>query len=111
MQEKDISESELQEAKEYYERNGDKTIKEITSKIKKMYGEFGGDVDEGDQGAVERKKTLSLDDIVEVIQTLSDRVGAATDAFVTAFKKQYGHPNSAELLNLFQEGMIKMTEE
>ena len=53
---------------------------------------------------------ITLEKVVEVLTKLSDMVGDATDDYCVTFKKTHGLPNTAELMQQFQGGMLQMSE-
>lgn len=91
-------------------------IQEITSKIQQMHKQFGGTNDgSGDSNSAGGEEVsgrdLTLEEVVGVLQTLSDKVGEATDNFVETFKSQHGLPNNQTLMMQFQQGMMEMSEQ
>lgn len=90
---------------------------EIVNKIRRMHKEFGGenDGDEGGAGATATpkaaNKNIDFETVCEILQTLAERVGNATDAYAGAFIEQYGPPQSPDLVERFQQGMLLMSEE
>jgi hypothetical protein len=113
-----VDEAELEEATRYYASRGDGMLQEITSKIQQMHKQFGGTNDGcvesgssmgGEEGGAGRD--LTLEEVIGVLQTLSDKVGEATDRYAEDFKSQYGLPNNQTLMMQFQQGMMEMSEE
>lgn len=112
LQEHGVDEDELEEATNYYANSGDKLLGEILEKIKKIHYEFGGDsLDDDDSSSKRERKTLAFDTIIEILESLSDKVADATEAYVTQFKKVHGLPTSYELKEKFQVGMIQLSDQ
>lgn len=120
LKEFDVDESELEEAATYYSENGDAKLKEIISKIELMHKQFGGENNStrggsavsaggsgGDSGGSSQE--LSLNQVIRLLQDLSDKVNEATDQFIEEFKETYGQPNGGNMLQ-FQQGMLQMSE-
>ena len=111
-EENDIDADELDDATDYYGKNGHKEIKAITNKINILHREFGGNVevddDENDSGNPLRD--LSVQEVVEILETLAERMGDVTDSYVEQFKEEHGIPDQHTIM-AFQEGMMALSEE
>jgi hypothetical protein len=53
---------------------------------------------------------MTLAKVVEILTTLSDMVGNATDSYCETFIKSFGLPHSHDLMQQFQGGMLQMSE-
>ena len=114
-----MDEVELEEATRYYASRGDGRLQEIVSKMQLMHKQFGGSNDgddesgrggSGDAGSGETKD-MSLGEVIGILQTLSEKVGQATDRYVEEFKSRHGLPQSQDLMMQFQQGMLEMSEQ
>ena len=117
-EDKDVEEHEVEEATYYYIEHGNATLKEAGKKIRLIYKEFGGEVEESadfevDQtGASQRSSVnLGVKEIVGVLNSIGEKMSNATDGYIETFVQTYGSPNSPELLESFQTGMIALSEE
>lgn len=114
LKEFDVEEGELEEAALYYSSRGDAKLKEIISKIQLMHKQFGGEnpstsAAEGASSAMVSSQELSLGQVISLLQTLSEKVNAATDSFIEEFKETYGMPGGSNMMQ-FQQGMMQMSE-
>ena len=80
-----------------------------------MHKQFGGE-NPSTQGAMDTSSTamtsqqeLSLSQVINLLQSLSERVNDATDQFIEEFKETYGMPNGSNMMQ-FQQGMLQMSE-
>jgi hypothetical protein len=53
---------------------------------------------------------LSEDEVLKLLELLADKTADATEEFVEGFMSQYGNPNTQDLRERFQEGMIELSE-
>lgn len=89
-------------------------MQEIVSKIQQMHKQFGGTNDgteSGPGGGGEEVQEMSLGEIVGILQTLSEKVGQATDRYVEEFKSTHGLPSSQATMMQFQQGMMELSEQ
>jgi hypothetical protein len=108
----------------FYSNNGDAKLKEIISKIQLMHKQFGG-VNDGSfintsssssssssavQAGGGSDRALSLPDLISLLQTLTGKVSSATDEFIIDFKERYGLPKTQDLMQKFEEGMMRLSE-
>mmetsp|Transcript_16556 Transcript_16556/g.15898 ORF Transcript_16556/g.15898 Transcript_16556/m.15898 type:complete len:149 (+) Transcript_16556:42-488(+) len=58
-----------------------------------------------------RKKTLTEREVLNCLEILAERMISHTDSFALEFIRTYGIPNSPDLIDAFQSGMAKLSEE
>ena len=111
-EENDVDADELDDATEYYSKNGRKDIKEITNKINILHREFGGNVEVDDEEDVDGNpiRDLAVQEVVEILETLAERMGDVTDSYVEEFKEAHGIPDQHTIM-AFQEGMMALSED
>lgn len=83
-----------------------------------MHKQFGGE-NAGTQSststtsetsnAVVSSQELSLGQVINLLQSLSEKVNEATDSFIEEFKETYGMPSRSNIMQ-FQQGMMQMSE-
>ena len=110
----DAEEAELEDAVTTYQ-SSEAQLKEYVQKIKALNYQFGGDdLSASDTangtGLGEPLVEMSIDEVVEVIGTLTDRINDAMDDFVNGFKEQHGEPDQSALGFQFQFGLMQLTE-
>ena len=113
--EADVEDCEIEEAVDYYEEKNSE-LKDIVHKIKTLYNDFGGDIEiETTQvTAVEdvEDEELSLQDLLLLLQKLSDNMSSRLRKYADQFIDSHGLPNnSPELKQSFQMGMMALSEE
>ena len=91
-------------------------MKNIKERIRTIYKEFGGDIDDdnnnnnnGNSNSENNDKDMTLDEVLGALKSLNDKVESAGEGFIKQFKEKYGVPDSAELLQAFQEGFLTLT--
>lgn len=106
-----VEDYEVEDACNFYSKTNDQ-IRDIANKIRKIFRDFGADVelDEDEDEEVVDNVDLSLDKILHIIQDLSSILSDKVDEFVKEFKKVHGHPNDTGSRESFQQGMINVTE-
>ena len=106
----DCEESELEEAVSYYQNHGSVVLKDISQKIRKIYKQFGGELDNDESNVnvpqSEKSKNMNVDDVLEILNALNDKIMMASDGFITKFKEEYGIPNSEMLSGIFNQGLM-----
>jgi len=117
----DAEESELEDAVNTYVRT-EPELREIVEKIKTLHYQFGGDKDEDDEegdgqglgegneangGAALRE--IPLDELIEVIEEMTERISDAMDDYISNFKDSYGVPDQSNI-EQFQQGFMQLTE-
>ena len=102
----DFEESELEEAVNYYQKHDSVILQDITQKIRTIYKQFGGDID-GDDALQESEKckNMTVDQALELLNALNEKVLLSTDGFIVKFKNEYGVPTSQELFMAFNQGL------
>ena len=92
-------------------------IREIVRLIKKYHYDFGGekheDEDEEEDEAAQSegdKRVLTLEELLEVIHTLSVRIGEQMDDYIIAFKAEHGLPDESTM-EAFHHGFMNLTVE
>lgn len=99
LEERDFEEEELKDAVSYYSNKGQGKLSEIVYQIKVLYKEFGGDVDISSYQTSNDKlnasnsgesKELSLEEIVNLLDLLAERVNELTNQYCAAFIKHKG---------------------
>lgn len=112
LDEYDFDDDELEQAVDYYVKHGDEELAEITKKIKLIYKEFGGDI--GEEAAPQASKNaaaLSIDDILDLMTELADRMATDVDNYTKQFVDAFGPPQSTASSEKFQMGMMQIAEE
>jgi hypothetical protein len=110
----DADEAELEEAVTYYIKQGNTDLKELSNKIRLIYREFGGEVEADAGDGLEPPaptREISLDVVIRILQMLDEKMSANIEAYIEAFKEKYGLPNSQDLVDAFQQGMMALSEE
>lgn len=105
----DCEESELEEAVSYYQSHGSVILQDISQKIRKIYKQFGGQLDNESNDNIpqsEKSKSMNVDDVLEILNALNDKIMTASDGFITKFKEEYGIPNSEMLSGIFNQGLM-----
>jgi hypothetical protein len=116
-EEYDVDEGEVEDARAFYIRTGNKDIKEAYDKIKTIHKEFGGDVEveeEEDDGLDvdgQPLRELTVQDVVAILETLAERMGEVTDNYVEEFIHEHGIPHNNSTITAFQEGMMGLSED
>jgi hypothetical protein len=130
LDEYDVDDDEFEEAVTTYLDAGDEQIVELSKILKKVYQRFGGEVpdDEEESQAVtttstsqqksgslsksSKKKTISLNDLLQLLQLLSERILATTSEYAEEFVSQYGKQTSMSqsLALTFQGGLVEKTQ-
>jgi len=110
----DAEEVELEDAVTTYQST-EAQLKEYVQKIKALNYQFGGDdlstsETEDGTGHAEPLVEMSIDEVVEVIGTLTERINDAMDDFINEFKEQHGEPDQSALGFQFQFGLMQLTE-
>lgn len=97
----------------YEEKNAD--LRDIIYKIKALYNDFGGDIeiDSAPNVTVEEvDDDLTLQDLLTLLQKLSDNMSVRLKKYADQFIDTHGLPNSSpELKQSFQMGMMALSEE
>lgn len=111
--ENDVEESELEEAVDEYARGGDVELREIVAKLKAIHYQFGG---EGDAAGLQQQqepddtsRELGLEELLQVIDKLAERIADQMDEYIVGFKEQHGPPN-ASTMEEFHHGFMRLTE-
>lgn len=122
-QQYDVDEEEIEEAVVFYTKKGNSKLIEISYRINQLYKEFGGEIEEDEDqtsdpnapsgsGATNANNdTLTLDEVVAILEALAESMNELMDGYMSSFKSKYGIPTSQELLERFQAGMMKLSEE
>lgn len=99
LEERDFDEEELEDAVTYYSNKGQGKLSDIVYQIKVLYKEFGGDVDISSYQSSNDKvnasndsesKEISLEEIVNLLDLLGERVNEITDQYCASFIKLNG---------------------
>jgi Ni,Fe-hydrogenase I large subunit len=101
----------------FYSQRGDAKLTEIISKIQLMHKQFGGEnpstqtatATGSTSTAVVDAKELSLGQVIQLLQNLSEKVNSATDQFIEEFVETYGQPSASNMM-YFQQGMLQLSE-
>eukprot|EP00595_Chromulina_sp_UTEXLB2642_P003552 CAMPEP_0196765816 /NCGR_PEP_ID=MMETSP1095-20130614/13467_1 /TAXON_ID=96789 ORGANISM="Chromulina nebulosa, Strain UTEXLB2642" /NCGR_SAMPLE_ID=MMETSP1095 /ASSEMBLY_ACC=CAM_ASM_000446 /LENGTH=202 /DNA_ID=CAMNT_0042124709 /DNA_START=130 /DNA_END=735 /DNA_ORIENTATION=- len=108
----DIEEKELEEAVEEYITQGDSKLIEIKRKVRAIYTQFGGELEEDDEAVVvEKPKDVPLNVIINAINAISDLMDSKMDEYIETFKSKYGVPTDMQTFEAFQRGMISLSED
>lgn len=71
--------------------------------------QVGGSTGDASSSAMISTQELNLSQVINLLQTLSEKVNTATDQFIEEFKETYGSPNGSNMMQ-FQQGMLQMSE-
>jgi hypothetical protein len=133
LDEYDVDEDELKDANTEYMKDGHKGLVEITKSIRRIYKDFGGEVGEyegleGTQsagssstkspamssgGAPQEGGTTAerMEDLaVQLLSVLADKMITNTEMYILTFKEKYGIPSTAQEFEMFQQGLMVITE-
>jgi len=106
----EYDDDELEEAVQFYILEGNEKLAEISDKIKSIYKEFGGDVEVDAPEASEAAQGLSEDNVVELMQGLSDKMAYNTDIFCSQFIENFGAPTTIQGMEQFQMGLMQIAD-
>ena len=126
----EVEEYELADAVTYYVKHGDKKLKEASDRIKLIYKEFGGDVDDDDDdeeeetvdldvdgSAKESKSTttkknaaVTHDQVLEILQTIGVEMSRVTEQYVSQYVATYGAPKDRAEMETFQMQILTISE-
>lgn len=110
----EVEPEELEEAVTTYIDEGDQELFEMSMKVKKCFNQFGGElrIDEDEEEDDEdNDRTLSLEDLLEILRKLSDVLNEKTEEFIVDFIEQYGQPDTTEKAEEFQQGMLELSSQ
>lgn len=115
LEEYDVDADELEEANSEYMKNGHKKLIEITNTIKKIYNEFGGEVDgleeEEQDSPIQVAPGASTEDIaVQLLTLLAQKMAEQTERYIITFKEKHGVPKTNKDKEMFQQGMLVISE-
>lgn len=122
LDEKNVDNDEFEEAVNVYCAAGDQELINLASTLKKIYVNFGGEVEEesaevdsaepksGKLKKSSSKTEMSLEQVVEFLQLLSNAVLENTDEYARQFVAANGPPNDMMSLQNFQLGLMQITE-
>jgi hypothetical protein len=111
----EAEESELEDAVNVYV-NTDAQVREIVDKIKLINYQFGGDRDEeaeesgGLSSSADAGREVTLDELIEVLNDLTENISEGMDEYITEFKETHGVPDESNM-ELFHHGFMRITEE
>jgi hypothetical protein len=115
LSEYEAEESELEDAVNVYV-NTDAQVREIVDKIKLINYQFGGDRDEeaeesgGLSSSADVGREVTLDELIEVLNDLTENISEGMDEYITEFKETNGVPDESNM-ELFHHGFMRITEE
>ena len=100
----DVDSDEIEEAVTTYIENGDVKLIEISTKLKRMYRDFGGETDDISAGGTEEKKEeLSFNEIVTFISVYTDKLLEKIKEATIEYKNEFGIPDTEETNAHFQQ--------
>lgn len=111
----DFDDDELQEAVDYYIKEGNKSLLEISNRIKLIYQQFGGDIVDETAAAAAPKRSgsgrkVSMDEVIALMEDLGDKMKTYSDLYCKQFIEQYGIPSTQKQLERFQGGLMETAE-
>lgn len=111
----EVDESELEEAVQYYSKEGNESIRNLSKQVKLIYVEFGGTMEEeaasGEEKSGEESETPSLETCLTLLDKLAEKMAEVTGGYIESFKEQYGTPTTQTGFEQFQVGLMKLSEE
>ena len=127
----EVEEYELEDGVTYYSKHGHKKIKEIADRIKLIYKEFGGEIDDEDDedenddilpttenGQVidtsSKKKNngaVTHEQVVEVLESIVTDMTEMTDQYCSQYVATYGAPSTMAELQAFQVQYLTLSEQ
>lgn len=130
LDEMDIDEDDLDEANKEYIEKGNKKLLEITSKIRQIYTQFGGELEANEEWDQEvasagssslssssgQASSSGIDSanveafVAALLTGLAEKMLTSTEGFIVQFKEQYGVPKSQKEMTSFQQGLMVITE-
>jgi hypothetical protein len=122
LDEKNVDNDEFEEAVNVYCAAGDQELINLANTLKKIYVGFGGEVEEesaevdsaepksGKLKKSSSKTEMSLEQVVEFLQLLSNAVLENTDEYARQFVAANGPPRDMMSLQNFQLGLMQITE-
>lgn len=123
LQENDVDDDEFEEAVNAYIAAGDKEIVSLAATLKKLYVNFGGEVEEDEEEETSAVATtkgkaktatsneISYEQLLQLLQLLSNAVLETTDDYAGKFVAKNGIPSDIAGLQQFQLGLMSLTEE
>jgi len=107
----DVDALDLQDAVETYVKEGNTKLKEICDRMRLIYREFGGEVDDlENEAADESAVPLTEDTLCAGLELISQRMSALTEQYIIEFKAENGIPRSESDLQEFQGGLMAVSE-
>ena len=114
----DVDEDEVEEAVEYYTKRGHEELIAINQNITMLYKQFGGEVDEGedlaaagDGGGAAGSGEYTLEMVVGMMQSLTEKMVRSTDEYTGEFISKNGVPSTQAEVERFQLGLMMETQE
>lgn len=107
----DIDEADLEEAFNYYYSEGNPALKDISDRIRTIYREFGGAIEEdaGEANAAPPKEIDSRQ-FMALLNDLTGQLIEHTQQYVVAYVEEHGVPASMDTMEKFQHGLLSLTE-
>jgi hypothetical protein len=108
-----VDDDELQEAVDYYIKEGNRSLEEISKRIKLIYNEFGGESAEEEEKAPElsaNAKSISIDHVIALMEDLGEKMKSFANIYCLRFIEANGVPQSQQQLEKFQIGLMETAE-
>lgn len=106
----DVDPADLQDAVETYIKQGNSKLKEICDRMRLIYREFGGEVDDLEEDTEESAVVFTEELLITAVEKLSERMAALTEEYIIEFKAENGIPRSEADLQNFQGGLMAISE-
>lgn len=114
----DVDADELEEAVEWYSKEGTGDVVKLSKAIQDIYRSIGGKIEApststavaGGNGTANAGKKLNLDECLMLLGNLANILNAKTDEYITNFKAEFGMPQDQGAFQRFQMGMVQLSE-
>ena len=117
LDEYEVEEYELEDAVNTYIAEGDKKLSETAERIRMIYKEFGGGIDDADESensltspAGAGASELNLDKVVAILEDIMVNMEEKCSQFFEAYMAQHGSPRTKEQINNFQMQLMYISE-
>jgi len=104
----DVDSDELEDAVKHYSRLGNNVIIDLSKNIKIYYKNLGGVIETESSKSKSLKDSITLEQILTIIDSLAHAINTRTDQYILAFMSDYGAPSNQSSLTTFNSGMAAM---
>lgn len=106
----DVDAADLEDAVNTYVKQGHTKLKEICDRMRLIYREFGGEVDDLEEESEESTVQLNEDLLSAGLELIAERMSALTEQYIIEFKAENGIPRTEADLQAFQGGLMTVSE-